>query len=613
MDTKEIPGFLRDIADTELTKLKGSLPSSPEESFIVFLEIQRLMDVASVHLVLGHKEYIPSHQFDILRWGMNLATSHLLVRQTTPDRVPLIRASAQVKEMAANTLWRFGAIALARRTADMVQHGFLLARYDDNVLSLRDSGRGPIQFMDHVEQEALSRIEEMLTKDPESPRGWTIVQPESMGDHLAAPGAFWSPRAKPAAARYTLEELEERMVPLIRPWQTTQADMMGYDASPDVDRHFFEDAILAMQDFHDAAGVHPGADFGKFSGANLLEVTTVLLSFLRKHVVFGLLARKHYPEISFTECFTTWTPRDELITTVCAATKLSRDKVSAIMKCLAITPEDAERLASHSTPVWPMFIDLGNGMLLRPVSAQLRNPLLSFQAIAQWRNPSARNGMAAAREAWFRAELYGVFGGARYACVPGNIVLRKGGKRLTDIDAIVFDRTNGELALFQLKWQDYSTNDIRELRSKTSNLSSEVDGWAERVMEWVQENSPEDVAKAFRLKLVGPQRITAVFLFAVSRAVSRTHGYGFPLTSELISIASWPQFKRVRAQVGPVPRVISTLHEVLRAEEQLVLKKVTPIPVTIDMPGLRMSFENLWNDMDTPETFDAQSSEPRPA
>jgi hypothetical protein len=483
----------------------------------------------------------------------------------------------------------------------MIQHGFLLAQYDGEVLSLRDSGRGPIQFMDHMELDALRRTEAALTKDPISPQGWTIVEQETIDNKLSAPGAFWSRGGPAPAPLYTQDELEKLMVPLIFPWTIPQGDMMGYGATPEIDEHFFLEALPAMKDFHDAAGIHPGADLGKFSGAELLEVTTLLLSILRKHVTFGLLAHKHFPEINVAESFTIWTPKDELVNSVCAFTEHSRGKVNAIMKALTITPEDLTRLAGESTPLLPMLIDLGNGFLLRPVSALLRNPLSTFLTISQWRNPSTRNAVSATREAWFRSEIYGVFGGPRYACVLGNIVLRKAGKRLTDIDAIVFDRTNGELALFQIKWQDYATNDIRELRSKSSNLASEVDGWAERVMDWIWANSPNDVAQAFRLKLKGPQRITSVFLFAVSRSVSRTRGYGFPIGSPYISIASWPQFVRVRSQIGPAAQVISKMHEVLREEEEHVLNGTTPHPVAIELPGLRLHFEDLWNTIEDPK------------
>lgn len=36
------------------------------------------------------------------------------------------------------------------------------------------------------------------------------------------------------------------------------------------------------------------------------------------------------------------------------------------------------------------------------------------------------------------------------------------------------------------------------------------------------------------------------------------------------------------------------MHEMHRAEESLVSTNSTPYPVTIDLPGLRLRFENLW-------------------
>jgi len=601
LNNDNIPESLREHARTELARLLSRLPSGAEEKFILFLEIQRVLDVCSVQQAYGKKSLVPDHNFDIMRWGMNLATCHLLVRQKTRLAVPLAYTSAELRASANNILWNFGAVALTLRTADMVQHGFLLGHFNGDVLSLRDSGRGPIQFMDYVELDALERAEAALSKGPVSAQGWTIVEPEAVNDELSAVGAFWSRREKKPAPLNTWDELQRLMIPLIFPWKIPQANMMGYSAIPEVDDHFFHEAMVAMEEYHAAAGVSPSANFSKFSGANLLEVTTLLLSFLRKHVVFGVIAHEHFPDISAAESFTIWTPKSDLLHSICAATGHSRAKVTAIMRALTITPSDAVRVGAESTPLLPMLIDLGNGFLLRPVSAMLRNPLSTFQTISQWRDLTTRNAIAASREAWLRLEIYSVFGGARYSCIPGNIVLRSGAKRLTDIDAAVFDRTNGELALFQIKWQDYSTNDIRELRSKASNLASEVDNWADRVMEWIQQNPPKEVAQALRLKLKGPQRISSVFLFAVSRSMSRPHGYGFPLQSPLVSIASWPQFKRVRGQIGPVPQVISKMHEVLRQEEGHVMDEAVPHQVTVELPGLRMSFENLWNTLDDPE------------
>ena len=42
---------------------------------------------------------------------------------------------------------------------------------------------------------------------------------------------------------------------------------------------------------------------------------------------------------------------------------------------------------------------------------------------------------------------------------------------ITDIDAAVFDVTTGELGLFQLKWQDFSSSDVAKQRSKAGTSS----------------------------------------------------------------------------------------------------------------------------------------------
>lgn len=610
MEQEGIPNYLREFASNELARLKAVLPSRAEEKFIVFLEVQRVLDTWGIQHSFRQKDEAPNYRLDVLRWGMNLATSHLLESQTTSLRVPMARRSTELRAMATEILWNFGAIALTRRAADMIQHGFLLASRDGEVLSLRDSGTGPVQFMDHTEFEVLRKTEAEWTKDQVSPQGWKIVERNDVHNNLHVGGAFMTRAETRPSPLYTPDELAKLMTPLIEPWKVPWGAMIGYSTTPEVDEHFAREASYLMKDLRDAAGIHPDSRFGEFSGIDLLQVATLILSMFLKHVAFGSLAPRHFPDISFAESFTTWKSKDELVQSICELTGHSRSKVSAIMSAFTVTLEDLPRLAKESTPLLPMFIDLGNGLLLRPISSLLRNPLSAFQTISQWRHSSTRNAISASREAWFRSDLYGVFGGNRYSCVPGNIVLRKSGKRLTDIDAAVFDKTNGELALFQLKWQDYSTNDIRELRSKTSNLASEVDNWAASVLEWIKENSPEDVAQALRLRLKGPQRITSLFLFAVSRNISRTHGYGFPVTSPYLTITSWPQFLRIRTQIGPSPRVISKMHEVHRAEEEFVSANVTPHPVSIDLPGLRLRFENFWftiGDRETPGVNEPRS------
>jgi len=585
---------LREIANTALDGLRERLPAVLEERFILFMEIQRVFDVQVVQQHFGKSKKVDITYYDILRLGMNLATATLIVRLQVPGAIPVMASTPEFRGAAERLLYAFGLVALARRTADMVEHEFLLAERCGDMITLRDSGAGLVQFMDHVEHDMWRRIEKEWTKGDVSPNGWSI---RGLGDDgsLIAPGNFWSRPEPPPERRLTPDELKTLMFPLIRPWVTPYGTMMGYGATPIVDEYFVSEAGLAMLDFKACAGIHSQANFGQFTGAELLVVTTLLLSFFQKHVYFGLLAHANISEISVKESLTIWVPIDDLANTIGDAGNLPRRTVDAVLKSLTITAEDAESIGRESTPLLPMLIDLGNGFVLRPVSSLSRNPLAGFHTIAQWRNSASRNIASSLREAWLREEIYSVFGGRRYLCVDTSIILRKSGRRLTDVDAAIFDRTNGELAFIQIKWQDYATNSIRELRSKARNMSDEVDRWAERVVEWIAVTSPDDVARTLRLRLSGPQRITAIYLFVVSRHVARTKGYGFPVTNPYLSLATWAQFRRVRCQVGPAPQVISRMHEVLREEEGRVLSSAEPIPVTVELPGLKLHFVDLWN------------------
>lgn len=480
----------------------------------------------------------------------------------------------------------------------MVQQKFLLAAQNGTSISLKDAGTGPVQFMDHIEGDLLLRSEAAIAKDSVSPQRWTICPPEEIKQRLQSVGNYFARPPEKYEPLYKTEELQALMLPLIFPWRTPYGTMMGYGASEEVDAHFLLEAQHIMNDFRIDAGIHADIDFGSYSGLDVLIVVTVLLSFFRKHAAFVLLARRHFPEISAQESLTIWGPKDGLVESVCLASQLPQPRVAKILQSLTLTAEDVRRLKGDTTPLLPMLIDLGNGFYLKPTSCLTKNPLTAFLKIAQWRNPSTRNLVSSSRESWFRQDLYSLFGGSRYWCVPGNIVLRHGGKRLTDVDAAVFDRVTGELTLFQLKWQDYSTNNIGELRSKTSNLANEVDTWGTRVMEWIQNNPPHQVAKALRLKIRGRRGITALFLVGLSRSVARTHGYGFPLTNPYLSIATWPQFKRVRGEIGPAPRVLSKIHELLREEEELSLTNRTPHPATVSLRDFETHFEDFWNSWD---------------
>jgi hypothetical protein len=177
------------------------------------------------------------------------------------------------------------------------------------------------------------------------------------------------------------------------------------------------------------------------------------------------------------------------------------------------------------------------------------------------------------------------------------VKVRAAGRIRTDIDAGVFDRTSGELALFQIKWQDWATNDVRQLRSKSKNFVQEMDTWANCVDEWCRTLTPAELARALRLPLKSGETIKEVFLIGLSRAAARVQGYGYQIQNEGLALSNWPQFIRARYELGPADNVLARLHERLSFEMSAKVH-AKPIPVSLDVAGRRITFDDLWNAID---------------
>ena len=200
-----------------------------------------------------------------------------------------------------------------------------------------------------------------------------------------------------------------------------------------------------------------------------------------------------------------------------------------------------------------------------------------------------------------REHLYWMFGGKRYIRFPGNLKLRRDGVVLTDIDAIIYDKQTGDVGLFQLKWQDYSTNDVRQLRSKAANLSAELVDWSGKVKSWLDENGVSALDKSLRLRQKRGEAAMSALLFAISRSSVRTQGYGVKTEAPGLAMATWPQFVRARMEIGPSAWSIRDVHERL-IEEHGRVPNVQPLPAALSMTGSTLHIHDLWNRTDDDES-----------
>lgn len=585
---------LRNLADAHLAAVLRSLPSDRMSRFVLFIEVVRAMDYWGTHAsaLIGDQEDV-AQSFDLMYWGWNRAVAELFEPLDQPGAFPVMESTKKSLGSAAALMQEFGKVSLLRRLADMGERGFMEIAKDSDEFQIRMSKDALAQFADAAELDRLKAVEARL---PSSSAGWAMASMRNVLRYPGMPGNYMA-LAKPPAKRWLRPDIEELIKPLVRPWDTGHGVMVAYDARLEVDKHYIAEALALATTWREDAGIHAKAKLGSITGADIAAVGDTLISLHAKHYGCVSVAQKLFDQVSVAQSLTIWGPRDALEESTSILSGRPAPVVHAAFNALAMTSEQAKKLADHSTPLIPLLFDLGNGFILRPVSCLTRNPFTAAKTQHQWLDPRTEHAVAVDREDWMREHLYAMFGGKRYICFPGNLKLRRGNAVLTDIDAAVYDRLTGDVGLFQLKWQDYSTNDVRQLRSKAMNLADELTNWSGKVMSWISENGISELDKSLRLKKKRRETVRSILLFAISRSVVRTQGYGAKTDAACLAMAVWPQFARVRMEIGPSDRSLRDLHARL-LEEYGQVPDMHPMPASIQVAGTTLHIHDLWNRTD---------------
>jgi hypothetical protein len=94
------------------------------------------------------------------------------------------------------------------------------------------------------------------------------------------------------------------------------------------------------------------------------------------------------------------------------------------------------------------------------------------------------------REAKFREDLRWVLPIRRVYFADKPIVRRDKGKTATDVDALALVKRTGTLGVFQLKWQDPYGGDLRERRSRLTNLVPSANKWLQAAISRWSNSAP---------------------------------------------------------------------------------------------------------------------------
>lgn len=149
------------------------------------------------------------------------------------------------------------------------------------------------------------------------------------------------------------------------------------------------------------------------------------------------------------------------------------------------------------------------------------------------------------REEIFRAQLYSIFTDSQYICIDHPVVIKDDlGVTITDIDAVIVDKSTKQIALFQLKWQDHTSESVYSLKSKAENYKKATEIWANQIINWAYSVTNEEMARVINVRRNYIQKEN-MFVFVIGR----THGNyssDFNLSaSGKVVYGQWFQFLKV--------------------------------------------------------------------
>jgi len=590
MDTKEICNEILTLADKHEQSIVSSFPVQSLHRVVLFIETVRALDMLSL-LNIETKDPDDAVNFDILRMGWNLAAFYLF-KPLEVRGFPMAKESEAIQRYAASILFGLGSCVQARRTVDMIRAGTVAVEKRGNSFIFKKTGTES-EHLDTLEYAYLDEIEKDILSQKRNNTNWDTVSTANIEEVINLPGSHLGLDKEGRFNKYLLPAIETHMLPLISSWEYSGNLMMANETTEEIDDHFLSLSIDTVVNWQEDAGIHAKTNICSFTGSDLTAIVLDLVSINMKHIKFASVAKQKFPRISLFQNLTLWKIKEELTSEIAAYTGFDSGLVADILGALTLKPGDVSLFQKHSSLFMPLLIDLGNGFVIRPVSSISRNPFYSILALLEHRDPNSRHAISLHREDWLRQRLYSNFEGNRYQRVDGNINVRRQGKVLTDIDAAIYDNTTGELALFQIKWQDFFFNDVKKLRSKASNLAKELDEWAGKISEWINDNGHEQLAQLLRIKLPGKNKISAVYLFGLSKNAGRTAGYGSVKKSVNLAVATWPQFQRNRIEIGPKAQVFSTLFKNLIEQEKAVFE-YKPIPVNFQLSEHELIFKDVW-------------------
>jgi hypothetical protein len=266
-----------------------------------------------------------------------------------------------------------------------------------------------------------------------------------------------------------------------------------------------------------------------------------------------------------------------LVAKLSEALGADRAALGRVVEAYCLGPENVSQHCAAAGAPAPPLLRLDEERLVWSLTGLLGEPFLFLTRELKRRHALEYHAAAHLREAAFRQDLYRLFSGSRYVRSAGRVELRGvQGDLTTDVDAVIFDRKTGAMALFELKSQDPFASSRQE-RIRQRDYFHQAGKQVLACVQWLNRNGANTLLARLDPRGVKRLKVQQTYLFVLGRYLA--HFFDGPAFDRRAAWGTWPQVLRV-VQGGTIgaedAHPIQSLHHRLLKESPLIPSSPPP-------------------------------------
>ena len=585
--------YLASIENSLLENAQRVIPEEPLDGSLMFINLIRTYDYWFIMSgLLAESKRLSPWELNVTRCAWPRVVKLLYGTLKAIKGFPAAEWTSKQNQNGLNYLYTVGYSAILHNFKEQYKAGLLeIKKTDTNDWYINVRPGTECQFIDQYD---LDHMNSFFNKPYEYKKSYLekwLPHVEGSLDDLIKDYEYGALLKRDKIYKDD-ETLADEFKNLSFPYPTGWGNMLGYNASENICITMFEMAYDQVRKWMREAGIKH--DIRLFDDISTLDLSIVVAQLVASHIIhtrfiYHSLDRK---DIDLAFSVTIWSSFDDIANGTRYLFDITYEKVKKILDIITLNHKTVDVITNSDNFYMPLLIDMGNGLYIRPISSMSKNPFDFIKRVLAQNELKVYNSLIKHQEKILRDDIYRFFGGTRFQCLDSNIKLKTpSGEILTDVDASIFDVMTNTLAVFQLKWQDYRTSSVQELRSKAKNLSEETDKWAYNVEKWFATVSPERATRTFKIKSKSDYII--IFLFVISREVAYIEGYGYYPKHPSLAIANYPHFVRLRTKIGPHQNIFLEMHGAI-SKKRSDINNIKPQPISFEIMEHKFTCDRYW-------------------